>query len=181
MGFDPYNHFLKIQKSIETPSCKMRTHLGVWRFISSHSPTLLEAWNVIPRLHSWPTPSQAFALVISPKLGSRHLPTSYDSPTYFPPTTYLFTYLTTYFILPTNLYISLLDLLPMIYLPTYLPTYLLWPTYLIIYFLLPTYQPTYLPTYQLTHLLTYLPTSYFMPIKIFPLNYLLLPTTYLST
>jgi hypothetical protein len=69
MNFDPYNCLLKIQKSIGTPTPKMGDHLGVWRFIPSHSPTFLGAWNVTPKLHSWPTSLQTLALVVSPKLG----------------------------------------------------------------------------------------------------------------
>jgi hypothetical protein len=68
MSFDPYNCLLKIQKSIETSIHKVGTHLGVWRFIPSHSPRLSGAWNVIPELHSWPIPLQALTLVTSPKL-----------------------------------------------------------------------------------------------------------------
>ncbi len=40
MGFDPWNHSLKIWESIRTPTPKMETHLGVCRFIPSHSLTL---------------------------------------------------------------------------------------------------------------------------------------------
>jgi hypothetical protein len=36
MGFDPYNCFLTIRESIETPTPKMGVHLGVWRF-NSHT------------------------------------------------------------------------------------------------------------------------------------------------
>jgi len=43
MGFNPYNYFLEIQEFIGTPSPKMGAHLGVWRFIPSHSPTLSRA------------------------------------------------------------------------------------------------------------------------------------------
>jgi len=68
MCFDSYSCYLKIRKSIKTPTPKVGVHLGVWGFILSHSPTLLKAWNVIPGLHFWPTPSQALALVASPKL-----------------------------------------------------------------------------------------------------------------
>jgi hypothetical protein len=39
MGFDPYNHFLKIRESIETPIPKVGAHLGVWGFIPSLSYT----------------------------------------------------------------------------------------------------------------------------------------------
>jgi hypothetical protein len=72
MSFDPWNHFLKIRKSIATPILKVRAHLGVWGLIPSHSSTLSWAWNVIPRLHSWPTPLQALALVTSPRLRLWH-------------------------------------------------------------------------------------------------------------
>ncbi len=44
MGFDPYNHSLKIQKSIWTQTPKVGVHLGVWRCIPSHSFTFLGAW-----------------------------------------------------------------------------------------------------------------------------------------
>jgi hypothetical protein len=73
MAFDPCNRSLKIWESIETLTPKVGAHLGVWGFIPSHSPTLMGAWNVIPGLHSWPAPSQALALVASPRLGLWHL------------------------------------------------------------------------------------------------------------
>jgi len=73
MGFDPYNCSLNIRKSIEIPTPKMGVHLGVWRFIPSHSLTLPWAWDVTPGLPSWPTPLQALALVMSPRLGLRHV------------------------------------------------------------------------------------------------------------
>jgi len=69
MGFFPYNFSLKVQESVGTPTPKMGAHLGMWGFIPSHSPTLPEAWDVIPRLPFWPTPLQAFAFVTSPRLG----------------------------------------------------------------------------------------------------------------
>ncbi len=50
MSFDPYNHPLKIWKSIGTLTPKVGTHLGVWGFIPSHSPALSRAWNVTPEL-----------------------------------------------------------------------------------------------------------------------------------
>jgi hypothetical protein len=43
IGSDPYNCFLKIQKSIGTPTPKMGVHLRVWRFIPSHFLTLPRA------------------------------------------------------------------------------------------------------------------------------------------
>jgi hypothetical protein len=73
MRFDPCNCSLKIWDSIETPIPKVGAHLGVWRFIPSHSPTLQGAWNVMLRLHSWPAPSQALALLVSPRLGLWHI------------------------------------------------------------------------------------------------------------
>jgi hypothetical protein len=73
MIFDPCNRPLKIRESTRTPTPKVRAHLGVWGFIPSHSLTLLGAWNVTPRLHFWPAPLQALALIVSPKLRLRHL------------------------------------------------------------------------------------------------------------
>ncbi len=72
MCFDPCNCSLKIQKSITTLTPKVGVHLGMWGSISSHSPTLPRAWNVTPGLPSRPAPLQAFALVVSPRLGLRH-------------------------------------------------------------------------------------------------------------
>jgi hypothetical protein len=72
MCFDPWNCSLKIWKSIGTPTPKMGAHLGMWKFIPSHSPTLPKAWNVTPMLHSWPAPSQARALVTSLRLKLQH-------------------------------------------------------------------------------------------------------------
>jgi hypothetical protein len=69
MAFDPYNCSLKVWESIRTLTPKVRTHLGVWGFIPSHSPTFPGAWNVTPRLPSWHAPLQALALVVSPRLG----------------------------------------------------------------------------------------------------------------
>jgi len=60
---------MKIWESIETPAPKVGAHLGMWRFIPSHSPTFLGAWNVIVGLHFWPVPSQALTLVVNPRLG----------------------------------------------------------------------------------------------------------------
>jgi hypothetical protein len=40
MSFDPLNHFLKIQKSVRTPTPKVGIHLGVCGLIPSHSFTL---------------------------------------------------------------------------------------------------------------------------------------------
>jgi hypothetical protein len=73
MGFDSYNRFLKIWKSIRTLTPKVGTPLRVWGFIPSHSPTFLGTWDVIPGLHPWPAPLQALALVASPRLGLRHI------------------------------------------------------------------------------------------------------------
>jgi hypothetical protein len=68
MGFDPTIALWKFEESIETPTPKVGVHLGVWRFILSHSSTLSGTWNLIPRLHFWPAPSQALTLVTSPRL-----------------------------------------------------------------------------------------------------------------
>jgi hypothetical protein len=51
----------------------MGVHLGVWKFIPSHSFALPEAWDATPGLPSWPATSQALALVASPRLRLRHL------------------------------------------------------------------------------------------------------------
>jgi len=72
MGFCPYNFFLKIRESIRTPTSKVGAQLGLWGFIPSHSLALPGAWNVTPRLHTWPTPSQALALVANLRLWLRH-------------------------------------------------------------------------------------------------------------
>jgi hypothetical protein len=68
MNFDPYNRSLKIQESTGIPTPKVGVPLGVWGFIPSHSFALPGAWNVTPRLPSWPALLQALALVASPKL-----------------------------------------------------------------------------------------------------------------
>jgi hypothetical protein len=73
MCFDPCNCSLKIWESIKTPTPKVGVHLGVWGFILSHYPTLLRTWYVSLVFHSWPAPSQAFALVASPRLGLQHI------------------------------------------------------------------------------------------------------------
>jgi len=72
MGFDLCNYSMKIRESTKTPTPKMEAHLGMWGSFL-HTLTFLGAWNVILALHSWPTPSQAFALVISPKLGLQQI------------------------------------------------------------------------------------------------------------
>jgi hypothetical protein len=43
MGFNPYNFSMKIRESIKTLIPKVGAHLGMWRFIPSHSPTFLKA------------------------------------------------------------------------------------------------------------------------------------------
>jgi len=72
MSFDPYNHFLKIRKSIGTLTFKVGAHLGMCGFIPSHPPTFPRVWNVTLGLHSWPAPLQTFALVANPRLRLRH-------------------------------------------------------------------------------------------------------------
>jgi hypothetical protein len=44
------------QDSIGIPIPKMRTQLGVYGLIPSHSPTFMWAWNVTPELHFWFAP-----------------------------------------------------------------------------------------------------------------------------
>ncbi len=68
MGFDPCNHYMKIWESIGTPTPKVGVHLGMWRFIPSHSCTP-RSMKCDPQAHSWLTPLQALALVTSPRLG----------------------------------------------------------------------------------------------------------------
>jgi hypothetical protein len=67
-GFDPCNRSLKIWESIGTPTPKVGTHLGVWRSIPSHFPTLPWTWNVIPGLHSWSTPFTSPCFDCEPKV-----------------------------------------------------------------------------------------------------------------
>jgi hypothetical protein len=78
MSFGPYNRLLKIQKSIETPTPKVRNLLGVHGFphILLHSQEY-EMW--LHEFHSWPTPLQAVALVMNPRLRLRHVPTMYKT------------------------------------------------------------------------------------------------------
>ncbi len=73
MSFGPCNYSLKIQESTKTPTPKVGVPLGVWGFIPSHSFALPGAWNVTPRLPSWPALLQALALVVSPRLGLRQI------------------------------------------------------------------------------------------------------------
>jgi hypothetical protein len=56
LGFDPWNHSLKIWESIKIPIPKVGTPLGVWGFIPSHSLTLRGTWNVTPGLPFGPPP-----------------------------------------------------------------------------------------------------------------------------
>jgi hypothetical protein len=83
MSFDPYNRILKILESIVILIPKVGAHFGVCGFIPSHPLTLLEAWNVIPRLHFRPAPLQALALVTNPRLGLWHHNTMATSKFYY--------------------------------------------------------------------------------------------------
>jgi hypothetical protein len=69
MNFDLCDCPIKIWKSIGTSTPKVRAPLAMCEFIFSHFPTLLGAWNVTPKLHSWPALSQALSLVTNPRLG----------------------------------------------------------------------------------------------------------------
>ncbi len=71
MSFDPWNRFLKFQKSTETPSPKVKVALGVWEFTPPHFPTFPGVCDVTPKLFLGPHPCNPFALVASPKLGLR--------------------------------------------------------------------------------------------------------------
>jgi hypothetical protein len=62
MGFDPYNHSLKIQEYTGTPTPQVGVALGVWGFILSHSPTL-------PRVRCVSRASLLFRVLASPCLG----------------------------------------------------------------------------------------------------------------
>jgi hypothetical protein len=73
MNFDLFNHPLKIRKSTRIQTLKVKVHLGVLGFIPSHFFKLPRAWNVTHGLHSWLTPLQTIALVVSPRLGLQHL------------------------------------------------------------------------------------------------------------
>jgi hypothetical protein len=73
MGFDPLQSLSEDSRIHLIPIPKVGTHLGVWKFIPSHSLTFLEAWNVTPGLHTWPAPLQALSLVVSPRLGLQQL------------------------------------------------------------------------------------------------------------
>jgi hypothetical protein len=81
MGLEPCNRSLQVRESIETKTPKVGAHLGVWGFIPSHFPTFMGAWDVIPGLPSWPTPLQALALVVSPRLGLRQYTRRYNQNT----------------------------------------------------------------------------------------------------
>jgi hypothetical protein len=61
----PWNCSLKIQESIRTPTPKMGGHLGVWRFIPSHSPALHTPGSM--KCDSWA--SFLASTFISPYLG----------------------------------------------------------------------------------------------------------------
>jgi hypothetical protein len=79
ISFDPYNCLLKIQEFVNILIPKVGVHLKMWGFIPSHFPTLPGAWNVTPRLHSLPTPLQALALVMSPRLGLWQSPNPFEN------------------------------------------------------------------------------------------------------
>jgi hypothetical protein len=73
LSFDAWNFPLKIWESTGTPTPNVGLPLGVWGSIPSHSLTLLGACNMTPRLLSWPTTLESFALVVSPRLGLRQM------------------------------------------------------------------------------------------------------------
>jgi hypothetical protein len=72
-GFWPLQSLSKDLGIHRDSNCQSGSSLGVWRFIPSHYFALLGAWDVIPKLSSWPTPLQTLALVESPRLGLRQL------------------------------------------------------------------------------------------------------------
>jgi hypothetical protein len=63
--------FLKIWKFIKIPTPKVGVHLGVWRFILSHSYTP-ESMKLDSRASLLARTFASFALVASPRLGLRH-------------------------------------------------------------------------------------------------------------
>ncbi len=75
MDFESCNRFLKIQESIGTPTPKMGVHLWVWRF-NSHILSYFQPFRSMKcdsRTSLLVVPLQAFTLVVSPRLGLRHL------------------------------------------------------------------------------------------------------------
>jgi hypothetical protein len=44
LGFDPYNHSLKIRECTRNPTLKVEAPLGVWRFIPSNFPSFLASF-----------------------------------------------------------------------------------------------------------------------------------------
>jgi len=72
MSFNLCNCPLKIWKFTRTLIPKVGAHLGVFGFIPLHSPTFPRAQNVTYKLHFWPTPLQALALVVNLRLWLWH-------------------------------------------------------------------------------------------------------------
>jgi hypothetical protein len=72
MSFDAYITLWRFETPFGTSTPKMGVHLGVWRFIHSHSFALLGTCNVTLKLPFWPTPLQALVLVASPRLGLQY-------------------------------------------------------------------------------------------------------------
>jgi len=72
-GFWPLQSLSEDSGVHQDSNPKVGAHLGMWGFIPSHSLAFLGAWNVTPELHTWPTPSQTLALVMSPRLGLRNI------------------------------------------------------------------------------------------------------------
>ncbi len=73
MGFDPYNHSLKIQESIWNSNSQHGSSFGSLRVHSFTIFALLETCDVTPRSFFWLTTLQPLTLVASPRLGLRHL------------------------------------------------------------------------------------------------------------
>ncbi len=72
MGFDPCNCPLKIRESTKTPTPNMGIHLGVWGVLLLTLFCTLRNMKCDSWAKFWPTPLQALALVVSPKLGLWH-------------------------------------------------------------------------------------------------------------
>jgi hypothetical protein len=74
MSFDPYNHALKIWKSIWDFNTQHGSSFESMRVHSLTLFALLDACDVTPGSPSWPATLQPFTLVTSPSLGLRHSP-----------------------------------------------------------------------------------------------------------
>jgi len=134
-------------------------------------------------LHTYP-PTNLLIYIPThlPSCKHTYLPTSYSSPAILHP--YLFTYLITYFLLPSYHFKTYLPLTYLI--KPYLPTFYFPPTimhiylctYLTTYFLFPTRHPTSLHTYLFNYLSFISNLSFKNPIYLPPISH---PPSYIFT